>query len=81
MIFFLISEISQANIPYRRAKRLRVATGDLRLKRESEVDPDGVTVKDNLVVWTGAFNLTSSGPTVPFMVLSFVLIYGNSHIW
>ncbi|WAO89010.1 MFS domain-containing protein [Fusarium falciforme] len=81
MIFFLMPETSQANILYRRAKRLRAVTGDSRLKSQSEIDAEGVTVKDNLIVLARAFTLTFSEPVVFFLDLYCALIYGILYLW
>ncbi|UPL00555.1 hypothetical protein LCI18_011489 [Fusarium solani-melongenae] len=81
MIFFLMPETSQANILYRRAKRLRAATGDSRLKSQSEIDGEGITVKDNLIVLARAFTLTFSEPVVFFVDLYCALIYGILYLW
>ncbi|KAJ4214037.1 hypothetical protein NW759_010563 [Fusarium solani] len=81
MIFFLMPETSQANILYRRAKRLRVATSDSRLKSQSEVDAEGVTVKDNLIFLARAFTLTFSEPVVVFVDLYCALIYSILYLW
>ncbi|KAM6527691.1 hypothetical protein FALCPG4_008740 [Fusarium falciforme] len=78
MISFLMPETSEANILYRRAKRLRAVTGDSRLKSQSEIDAEGVTVKDNLIVLARAFNLTFSEPVARALFRNLSIGPGNS---
>ncbi len=64
MIFFLLPETSAANILYRRAKRLRFATGDERWRSQSEIDAAQHTWRDHLVTLGRAFTLTFTEPLV-----------------
>jgi hypothetical protein len=81
VFFFLMPETNSANILYRRAQRIRKATGDSRLKSQSEIDAMHVTVKDHLVVLSRAFTLTFSETVVFFVNLYSALIYGVLYIW
>jgi len=81
VLFFLVPETNSANILYRRAQRIRKATGDSRLKSESQIDSMHVIVKDHLVVLGRAFTLTFSEPVVFFVDLYSALIYGVLYIW
>jgi DHA1 family multidrug resistance protein-like MFS transporter len=81
IIFFLLPETSAANILYRRAKRLRKATGDDRLRSQSEIDTAEHTARDHLLVLGRAFTLTFSEPIVFFADLYTALLYGVLFIW
>ena len=81
VLFFLMPETSPSNILYRRAQRLRKATGDSRLKSQSEIDAADVTVRDRLVVLGRAFTLTFSEPVVFFVDLYSALLYGVLYVW
>ena len=81
MLFFLLPETSAANILYRRAKRLRRATGDERLKSQSEIDAAYHTMSDHLRTLARAFTLSFSEPIVFFLDLYTALLYGVLFIW
>ncbi|KAI1777657.1 benomyl/methotrexate resistance protein [Hypoxylon cercidicola] len=81
LIFFLLPETSAANILYRRAKRLREATGDDRFRSQSEIDAAHHTTKDHLLVLARAFTLTFSEPIVFFTDLYSALLYGVLFLW
>ncbi|KAI6091792.1 benomyl/methotrexate resistance protein [Hypoxylon rubiginosum] len=81
LLFFLLPETSAANILYRRAKRLRKATGDNRFRSQSEIDAAHHTLKDRLLVLGRAFTLTFSEPIVFFMDLYSALLYGILFLW
>lgn len=81
MLFSLLPETSAANILYKRAKRLRKATGDDRLRSQSEIDAAHHTMRDHLIVLGRAFTLTFSEPIVFFMDLYTALLYGVLFIW
>ena len=81
MIFFLLPETSAANILYRRAKRLRKATGDDRLKSQSEIDAAHHKMKDDLIMLSRAFTLTFREPIVLSLDLYTALLYGILFIW
>jgi len=74
-------ETSAANILYRRAHRLRKATGDERLKSQSEIDVANHTFKDDLAVLSRAFILIFTEPIVFVMDLYVALLCGVLFIW
>lgn len=81
MLFFLMPETSAAKILYKRAKRLRKATGDERLRSQSEIDAAHHTVKDDMVVLGRAFTLTFFEPIVFMWDLYTALLYGVLFTW
>jgi MFS transporter, DHA1 family, multidrug resistance protein len=81
VMFFLFPETSAANILYKRARRLRKATGDDRLRSQSEIDAAHYTARDHLIVLARAFTLTFSEPIVLLMDLYMGLLYGVLFIW
>ncbi|KAK4944032.1 hypothetical protein LTR10_016553 [Elasticomyces elasticus] len=81
MLFFLMPETSAAKILYRRAKRLRKATGNKRLKSQSEIDAAHHTLRDDLVVLGRAFTLTFFEPIVFLWDLYTALLYGVLFTW
>lgn len=80
-MFFFFPETSAANILYKRAKRLRRATGDDRLRSQSEIDASHHNFRDDLLVLGRAFTLTFSEPIVFLMDLYAGLLYGVLFIW
>ncbi|KAG6354495.1 hypothetical protein INS49_004512 [Diaporthe citri] len=80
-MFFLLPETSASNILYKRAKRLRAATGNERLRSQTEVDTTHYTVKDNLLLLGRAFTLTFLEPIVLLVDLYAGLLYGVLFIW
>ncbi|KAK8117412.1 uncharacterized protein PG998_005693 [Apiospora kogelbergensis] len=80
-MFFLFPETSAANILYRRAKRLRKATGNNRLRSQSEVDATHHTSKDTLVMLGRAFTLTFREPVILLVDLYAGLLYGVLFLW
>lgn len=81
VLFVAMPETSSANILYRRAKRLRKATGNANLKSQSEMDAAEVTFRDHLTMLGRAFTLTFSEPVVFFVDLYSALLYGILYIW
>lgn len=81
ILFLLLPETSAANILYKRAKRLRKATGDDRLKSQSEIDAAHHTLKDDLIILGRAFTLTFSEPIVFLTDLYTALLYGVLFTW
>lgn len=81
MMFFLLPETSAANILYRRARRLRRATGNDRLRSQSEIDAANHTWRDDLVMLGRACTLTFSEPIVFSLDLYTALVYGVFFIW
>jgi DHA1 family multidrug resistance protein-like MFS transporter len=80
-MFFLLPETSAPNILYKRAKRLRKATGNNRLQSQSEIDTANHTARDNLVLLARAFTLTFGEPIVFLMNLYAGLLYGILFTW
>jgi DHA1 family multidrug resistance protein-like MFS transporter len=80
-LFFLLPETSAANILYRRAKRLRKATGNQCLKSQSEIDSAEHKLNDRLAVLGRAFTLSFTEPIVFFADLYTALLYGVLFIW
>lgn len=81
MLFFLMPETSAATILYRRAKRLRQATGKDNLRSQSEIDAESYTFKDHLLLLGRAFTLTFSEPVVFTVDLYTALLYGIFFTW
>jgi DHA1 family multidrug resistance protein-like MFS transporter len=81
IMFFLFPETSSANILYNRAKRLRKATGDNRLRSQTEVLTTHYTAKDNIRLLGRAFVLTFTEPIVLLMDLYAGLLYGVLFMW
>lgn len=46
MMFISLPETSASNILLRRARRLRMLTGRVNLKSQSEIDQEGMTARD-----------------------------------
>ena len=76
VLFFLMPETNPSNILYRRAQRMRKATGDSTLKSQSEIDAAKVTVKGSLLVLGRAFTLMVSEPVIFFVDMYSALLYG-----
>ncbi|OCK74224.1 MFS general substrate transporter [Lepidopterella palustris CBS 459.81] len=81
VLFFFLPETSAANILYKRAKRLRNANRDDRLRSQPEIDAAHHTMRDHLIVLGRAFTLTFSEPIVFFMDLYTALLYGVLFTW
>lgn len=81
IMFFFFPETSAANILYKRAKRLRLATGDARLRSQSEIDAEHHTMRDDVIMLARAFTLTFSEPIVFLMDLYTGLLYGVLFLW
>lgn len=81
VFFFLLPETSAANILYRRAERLRQATGDSRYRSQSEIDAAKFTWKNHAAVLGRAFPLTFGEPIIFFLHTYTALLYGVLFIW
>ena len=81
MMFFALPETSPSNILYNRAKRLRKATGDERLKSQADIEAEQHTSKDDLILLSRAFTLTFLEPIVLLMNLYAGLLYGVLFTW
>jgi len=81
-LFFFFPETSSSNILYRRAKRLRHATGDQRLKSESEIEAESMTGRDiALDILVRPFTLNFQEPIVLILNLYTALIYATFYLW
>ena len=81
-LFFFFPETSSSNILYRRAKRLRQATGDKRLKSQSEIDAENLTGRDIAIdVLVRPFTLNFQEPIVLLLNLYIALIYALFYLW
>lgn len=81
LLLFFLPETSAANILHRRAARLRKATGDKRLRSQSEIDTAHHTTRDRLLVLARAFTLTFTEPIVFVVDLYTALLYGVLFTW
>lgn len=78
---FLMPETNPANILYWRTRRLRKATGERRLKNQSEIDAAEHTARDHLIVLGRAFTLTLFESIVFLLDLCIALLYGLLYMW
>jgi DHA1 family multidrug resistance protein-like MFS transporter len=81
VLFVLMPETSAANILHRRAKRLRLATGDSRFQSRSQMEAAGMSWRHHAVVLGRAFTMTFTEPVVFFVDMYCALIYGVLYIW
>ena len=83
LLFFCMPESSAATILYRRAKRLRKATGNVKLRSQSEIEAAAgrAVASSQLAVLGSAFVLTFSEPIVFVMDLYTALLYGILFLW
>ncbi|KAH6649141.1 major facilitator superfamily domain-containing protein [Truncatella angustata] len=81
VMFFFFPETSASNILYNRAKRLRKATGNERLKSQTEADSAHYSPKDNMFLLARAFTLIFTEPIILFVDLYAALLYGILFIW
>ena len=81
VLFVFLPETSAANILYKRAKRLRKATGEQRLRSQAEIDAANHTMRDHLVVLARAFTLNFGERVVFSLDLYTALLYGVLFIW
>lgn len=81
MLFFLLPETSAPHILYKRAQRLRKATGDQRFRSKSEIEATTQTRRDQLMLLGMACKLTFTEPIVFFMDLYTALLYGVLFTW
>lgn len=81
-LFFLLPETSSSNILYRRAERLRKATGDSSLKCQAEIEAQDMTGKEiALMVLVRPFTLTFMEPICFSLNVYLALIYGLLYLW
>jgi MFS transporter, DHA1 family, multidrug resistance protein len=81
-LFFFFPETSSSNILYRRAKRLRLATGDQRLKSQSEIEAENLSGRDiALDILVRPFTLNFQEPIVLLLNLYSALLYATFYLW
>ncbi len=82
LLFFFFPETSSSNILYRRARRLRKATGDERLKSLSEIEAESMTGRDIATdILVRPFTLNFQEPIVLLLNLYIGLIYALFYLW
>jgi DHA1 family multidrug resistance protein-like MFS transporter len=82
LLFFFFPETSSSNILYRRAERLRKATGDKRLKSLPEIEAESMTGRDIATqVLVRPFTLNFQEPIVLLLNLYIGLIYALFYLW
>lgn len=81
VLFMLMPETNSSNILYRRASRIRRATGDSRFRTQAEIDSAHVNMRDRFAVLGRAFTMTFTEPVVFFVDLYCALLYGILYIW
>ena len=82
MLFFFFPETSSSNILYRRALRLRKATGDNRLRSQAEIDAENLSGRDIARdVLVRPFTLNFQEPIVLLLNLYIALIYALFYLW
>ncbi|KZV63630.1 putative caffeine resistance protein 5 [Peniophora sp. CONT] len=82
LLVLFYPETSGANILYRRARRLREATGDRRLKAQSEIDSAEMTVKDiALMVIVRPITLNFQEPIILCLNIYIGLVYALLYCW
>jgi MFS transporter, DHA1 family, multidrug resistance protein len=81
-LFFFLPETSASNILYRRAVRIRKITGNTKLKCEPELEAEGMTTKEILLmVYIRPFTLTLTEPICFLLNMYIALIYGLLYLW
>ena len=82
LLFFFFPETSPDNILYRRAQRLRKATGDKNLRAQSEIDAAQTTAQERLVAaLIIPITLNFYEPIVLVLNIYIGLIYALLYIW
>ncbi|KAI0061852.1 MFS transporter [Artomyces pyxidatus] len=82
LLFFFYPETSAANILYRRASRLRKATGNENIKAQSEIEAANLTPRDIAIeVLVRPFALNFQEPIVLAINMYIGLIYALLYIW
>ncbi|KAI0043053.1 MFS transporter [Auriscalpium vulgare] len=82
VLFFFFPETSASNILYRRAKRLRKATGNTNLRSQSEIDAAHMSKRDLAVAaLVRPFTLNFQEPIVLALNIYIGLIYALLYIW
>ncbi|KAI0265292.1 putative caffeine resistance protein 5 [Gloeopeniophorella convolvens] len=82
LLFFFFPETSSSNILFRRAQRLRKATGNQRLRTQSEIEAANMKPRDiAIVVLVRPFTLNFQEPIVMVLNLYIGLIYALFYLW
>jgi MFS transporter, DHA1 family, multidrug resistance protein len=82
LLIFFLPETSSANILYRRARRLRVLTGNGKLTCEPELHAAEMTGKEvAMIALVRPFTLNFTEPMVFLLNLYIALIYGLLYVW
>ena len=82
VFLFLLPETSSANVLYRRARRLRVLTGNERIKCQPEIEAEHMTGKEiAMIALVRPFTLNFTEPMVFLLNLYIALIYGLLYVW
>jgi len=82
LLFFFFPETSAANILYRRAKRIRKATGNPSIKSASEIGAAAMTPRDFAVdILVRPFALNFQEPIVLVLNVYIGLIYALLYVW
>ncbi|MCJ1243738.1 hypothetical protein MMC30_000935 [Trapelia coarctata] len=82
LFIFFLPETSSSNILYRRARRLRVLTGNESLKSELEIAAEHMTPKEiAMISLVRPITLNFTEPMVFLLNLYIALIYGLLYIW
>ena len=77
LLFFLLPETYAPNILLRRAKRIRARTGQQHFKSQSEIDQEGMTVRQTAYdVLVKPFQLNFQDPAIAFTSVYVALCYG-----
>ena len=81
-LVFFFPETSASNILYRRTVRLRKMTGDTKLKCEPEIEAEGMSTNEILLmVFVRPFTLTFTEPICFFLNLYIGLVYSLLYLW
>lgn len=76
-LFFFLPETSSSNILLRRAKRLRLRTGNSRFQAQSEIDQANLTSRDVAIdALVRPFQLMLMDPSIAFTAIYTAIIYG-----
>ena len=82
LLVFLLPETSSANILYRRSRRLRVLTGNERIRCQPEIEAEHMTGKEvAMIALVRPFTLNFTEPMVFLLNLYIALIYGLLYVW
>ena len=81
-LFFLLPETSSSNILYRRTCRIRALTGNAQLKCQPEIEAEGMSGKEILLmVFVRPFTLSFTEPICFLLNFYLALIYGLLYLW